>query len=170
VIRVSSGGPGEQAGVQPGDLILAVNDKAISGLADFYRKMWALGGAGVDVHLSIRRGALVREITVHSTDRYEFLWVSPRTLMWTSHGTNEIGSLTMSSPGMATEEPPWWPIIIPVEPGLPLGRWQRSSVSPHSRSAFLSAFQSIYCVFSTWLRFKVSAINRRSGFTQGTYD
>jgi S1-C subfamily serine protease len=113
VIRVSSGGPGEQAGVKPGDLILAVNDKAISGLADFYRKVRALGGAGVDVHLSIRRGAQVREITVHSADRYEFLRMPPRTLMWTSHGTNEIGSLTLSSPGMESEGPPWSPIIIP---------------------------------------------------------
>jgi S1-C subfamily serine protease len=121
VIRVSSGGPAEQAGVQPGDLILAVNDKAISGLADFYRKVWALGGAGVDVHLSIRRGAQVRKITVHSADRYEFLRMPPRTLMWTSHGTNEIGSLTMSSPGMESEGSPWSPIIIPIEPGLPSG-------------------------------------------------
>jgi len=119
VIRVSSGGPAEQAGVQPGDLILAVNDKAISGLADFYRKVRALGAAGVDVHLSIRRGAQVKEITVHSADRYEFLRMPPRTLMLTSHGKNEIGSLTMSSPGMETEGPPWWPIIISMEPGLP---------------------------------------------------
>ena len=106
VIRISSGGPGEQAGVQPGDRILTVNDKAINGLADFYRKVWALGGVGVDVHLSIRRGSRVREITVHSADRYEFLRMPPRTLIRTSHGTNEIRSLTMSSSGMETEKAP----------------------------------------------------------------
>jgi serine protease Do len=78
VIRVSSGGPGEQAGVKRGDLILAVNDKNIDGLADLYRKVWALGGAGIDVGLKTRRGTQIREITVHSADRYQFLRMPPK--------------------------------------------------------------------------------------------
>ncbi len=63
VLRVTSEGPAEQAGLQPGDLILTVNEKAVNGLADFYRKIWALGNAGVDVSLSILRGTQIRDIT-----------------------------------------------------------------------------------------------------------
>jgi S1-C subfamily serine protease len=77
VIRVSSGGPGEKAGVQRGDLILAVNGVEVKGLADYYRKVWALGGAGVDVNLRILRGAKVEEMIINSIDRNELLRMSP---------------------------------------------------------------------------------------------
>jgi len=73
ILRVTSEGPAERAGLQPGDLILTVNGKAVNGLADFYRKVWALGNAGVDVSLSILRGTQIHDITVHSADRYQFL-------------------------------------------------------------------------------------------------
>jgi S1-C subfamily serine protease len=72
VIRVTSGGPAERAGLQPGDIILTVNLKAVNGLADFYRKVWALGKAGVAVPLSILQGTRMRDINVHSADRYAF--------------------------------------------------------------------------------------------------
>jgi len=54
-----------------------VNGKPVNGLADFYRKVWALGNAGVDVSLSILRGAEVRDIKVRSADRYQFLRLKP---------------------------------------------------------------------------------------------
>jgi S1-C subfamily serine protease len=50
-----------------------VNGKAVEGLADFYRKVWALGNAGIEVTLSLLRGTEIREITVRSDDRYQFL-------------------------------------------------------------------------------------------------
>jgi len=81
VLRVTSEGPAEQAGLQPGDLILTVNEKAVNGLADFYRKVWALGNAGVDVSLSILRGTQIRDITVHSADRYQFLRLKPTKIL-----------------------------------------------------------------------------------------
>jgi len=77
VIRITSEGPAEHAGLRPGDLILKVDGKAINGLADFYRKVWALGNAGVDVSLNILRGTQIRDITVHSADRYQFLRLKP---------------------------------------------------------------------------------------------
>lgn len=78
VIRVTSGGPAEQAGLRPGDIILTVNLNAVNGLADFYRKVWALGSAGVDVPLSILQGTRMRDIKVRSADRYESFRLKPR--------------------------------------------------------------------------------------------
>jgi len=81
VIRVTSGGPAERAGLKPGDLILTVNEKAVNGLADFYRKVWALGNAGAEVSLSILHGIQIRNVTVRSTDRYQFLLLRPQKIL-----------------------------------------------------------------------------------------
>ncbi|MDH4265973.1 MAG: S1C family serine protease [Deltaproteobacteria bacterium] len=81
ITRVTPGGPAERAGLQPGNLILTVHGKAVSGLADFYRKVWALGQAGVEVPLSVLQGIQIRDITVHSADRYQLLMLKPRKLI-----------------------------------------------------------------------------------------
>ena len=78
ITRTTSDGPAEQAGLLPGDLVLAVGGKEVEGLGDFYRKIWATGDAGVDIHLSILRGMRIREIAVRSADRYQFLLMKPR--------------------------------------------------------------------------------------------
>jgi len=77
VIRVSPKGPAEQAGLQSGDIILTVNQSAVAGLADFYRKVWALGKAGVGVPLGILQGTRIRDIKVRSGDRYQYLRAKP---------------------------------------------------------------------------------------------
>jgi S1-C subfamily serine protease len=77
-IRVTSGGPSESAGIQPGDIILTVDGKAVNGIADFYRSVWSLGSAGIDVKLSILQGAEIRKITIRTADRYQFLKLSPK--------------------------------------------------------------------------------------------
>ncbi len=69
VEHVRSGGPFEMAGIEAGDIILAVNNKAVEGMADFYRKVWALGNAGVVVPLTVLQGIQIRQILVHSTVR-----------------------------------------------------------------------------------------------------
>jgi S1-C subfamily serine protease len=73
VLRVTAGSPAEKAGLQPTDVILTVNKNTVNGLADFYRKFWALGKPGVKVPLSILQENQVRNLTVHSANRYQFL-------------------------------------------------------------------------------------------------
>jgi serine protease Do len=78
VFRVGPGGPADQAGLQYGDIILKVENDAVNGLADFYRKIWALGHVGVDVHLSVLTGTEIKQITVRSADRYQYFKLNPR--------------------------------------------------------------------------------------------
>jgi S1-C subfamily serine protease len=78
VTRVTNEGPAAQAGIQTDDLILKVNGRAVEGLADFYRKVWGLGNAGVEVTLSILKGTEIRDITLRSADRYKFLQQPPQ--------------------------------------------------------------------------------------------
>ncbi len=77
VQRVASGGPAELAQLLRDDIILSVGDEEVSGMADFLRKVWATGPAGVSVRISILRDGSIREITVPSTDRYEWLKLNP---------------------------------------------------------------------------------------------
>jgi S1-C subfamily serine protease len=72
VERVTEGSPSEKAGIKTGDIILAVNKQDVHGMADFYRKVWALGNAGVDVPLRILQGIQIRDIVVHSTARSQY--------------------------------------------------------------------------------------------------
>jgi len=81
ITRVTPGGPAERAGLQSGDLILTVKGEAVKGLSDFYRKMWALGNAGVEVPLNILKGIQIREITIRSADRYQFLLLKTKKVL-----------------------------------------------------------------------------------------
>jgi S1-C subfamily serine protease len=73
VSRVAAYGPAAAAGIAADDIILAVKGAPVTSLADFYRKVWALGQAGVEVPLTVLRGAGVAEIAVTSDDRYKHL-------------------------------------------------------------------------------------------------
>jgi S1-C subfamily serine protease len=73
VTRVAAGGPAQSAGMKVGDLVIGVDGKAVSGLADFYRKLWALGPSGITVRLDVLRGASVTPVPIKSTDRYRWL-------------------------------------------------------------------------------------------------
>ncbi|MGD2096628.1 MAG: S1C family serine protease [Desulfobacterales bacterium] len=76
IIRVTPEGPAAKAGIKAGDVVVAVNQTPVKGLAQFFRRVWASGPAGVKVTLSILQETQVREIRVPTADRYRFLKVS----------------------------------------------------------------------------------------------
>jgi S1-C subfamily serine protease len=73
VVRVSKSGPADQAGVDPGDIIMGVGGEKVADQADFYRRLWKLGPAGTEVKLRVLKGGDVRELPVKSIDRMEVL-------------------------------------------------------------------------------------------------
>ncbi|MCE2509568.1 MAG: serine protease [Alphaproteobacteria bacterium] len=77
VTEVAKGGPADQAGIKPSDIILSVAGAPVKGQADFYRKLWALGDAGTEVPLTLLGKRGMQEVTVTSADRYDWLKLDP---------------------------------------------------------------------------------------------
>ena len=73
VVGLADGGPAERAGLKVGDAILAVRGSKLRNLAGFFRRVWALGHAGVEVPLTIERDGRSADIGVASGDRNGFL-------------------------------------------------------------------------------------------------
>jgi hypothetical protein len=44
----------------------------VATLADFYRRVWARGAAGVEVPLKVLRGIQVRDVSIRSIDRVQY--------------------------------------------------------------------------------------------------
>ena len=77
VARVSAEGPAERAGLKAGDLVLAVGGEEVGSLAEFYRKVWARGAAGVEVPLRVLQGVQMKDVSVRSIDRLEYFRQKP---------------------------------------------------------------------------------------------
>jgi len=73
VIGVSNNGPAARAELKAGDVILGINGDKIASQSEFYRKLWALGPAGVDVPLTVHHEGVTFDVTVASTDRAKLL-------------------------------------------------------------------------------------------------
>jgi serine protease Do len=73
VVRVARDGPAESAGIDRGDVVLALDGEPVADQADFYRRLWRLGPAGTEVTLRLRSGGTVREIRLRSIDRMDVL-------------------------------------------------------------------------------------------------
>jgi len=71
--RVTPGGPAQQAGLAPGDVIVGVGEEPVASQADFYRKLWKAGPAGSEIPLRVLKGGAIRELKVRSIDREDFL-------------------------------------------------------------------------------------------------
>lgn len=77
VSRVAREGPAERAGLASGDIVIGVGGEEVASLADFYRKVWARGAAGVEVPLRVVQGLQVKDLRVHSIDRLEYFRRKP---------------------------------------------------------------------------------------------
>lgn len=77
VMQVNDESPADHAGIRAGDIILSVNGEAVETLETFYRKLWTRGPAGVEVVLTVLHGPIVRDVTVRSIDRQEFMRRKP---------------------------------------------------------------------------------------------
>ncbi len=73
IVGVSGKGPAALAELKAGDVILAINGDKITSQAGFYRKLWALGSAGVDVPLTVHHEGVTFDVVLASTDRARLL-------------------------------------------------------------------------------------------------
>jgi S1-C subfamily serine protease len=72
-VGIAPKGPAARAELKTGDVILAVKGENVSSLASFYRKVWSLGQAGVEVPLTLYREGVTFDVRVNSSDRQKFL-------------------------------------------------------------------------------------------------
>ena len=73
IVGLAGDAPAQRAGLRAGDIVHAVAGAPVSSLPDFYRAMWALGRAGVDVPLTLEREGDRFDVTVTSADRNRFM-------------------------------------------------------------------------------------------------
>ncbi|QOZ31283.1 S1C family serine protease [Bradyrhizobium sp. CCBAU 53421] len=73
VVGVASKGPAARAELKTGDVILAVDGDKVTSQTGFYRKLWSLGAAGVDVPLTVYHEGVTFDVTLSSIDRMKLL-------------------------------------------------------------------------------------------------
>ena len=73
VVGIAGKGPAARAELKTGDVILAVNGDKITSQTGFYRKLWSLGAAGVDVPLTVYHEGVTFDVVLSSTDRAKLL-------------------------------------------------------------------------------------------------
>jgi len=73
IVGLSARGPAYKADLKSGDVVLAVGGSEVDSLSTLFRRIWALGHAGVTVPLTISRDGRVFEVHVASMDRNRLL-------------------------------------------------------------------------------------------------
>ena len=73
IMGIAPRGPAQRADLRTGDIVLAIADEDVSDLASFYRRLWSLGDAGVEVPLTIYRDGDTFDVRLNSTDRTRLL-------------------------------------------------------------------------------------------------
>lgn len=73
VAGVAHKGPARKAGLKRGDIIVATDGTQVTSLAKFYRQVWSLGDAGVEVPLTIYREGRNLDVRLVSIDRRSVL-------------------------------------------------------------------------------------------------
>jgi serine protease Do len=69
IVRVNKDGPAEAAGLQAGDVVLAVDDTRVASLETFYKKLWDRASPEASIRLTVLQGADIKTITLKPVDR-----------------------------------------------------------------------------------------------------
>lgn len=77
VLRTSPDSPAQQAGLQPGDVVLAVDGTTVTSLEGFYKKIWDRADPEGEVTLQVLQGAEVRTLKIKGVDRMKTLLRPP---------------------------------------------------------------------------------------------
>lgn len=72
IAGLADDGPAEQAGVETGDILVAVAGEKPGSLGEVWRRVWSQGPAGVEIPLLVERQDRMLEIRVKSADRLLF--------------------------------------------------------------------------------------------------
>lgn len=76
--RVSPDSPASRAGIQPGELVISVDDIAVVSMSGFFRSIWRGRQAGDAVTLKLLSPeGQIREVAVESMDRNDWLRLDP---------------------------------------------------------------------------------------------
>lgn len=73
IVGIVPKGPAARAELKTGDVILSVKGEPVSSSAQFYRRLWSLGAAGIDVPLTLYREGDTFDVDVVSSDRARLL-------------------------------------------------------------------------------------------------
>lgn len=73
VMRVNDEGPAQEAGLQAGDVVLAVDDKRVASLEDFYKQLWARATPDTLVRLTVLQGPDIKTVEVRPRNRMQTL-------------------------------------------------------------------------------------------------
>ena len=73
VVGLAKDGPAQKADLRTGDVLLSVAGGEVHELAAFYRRVWSLGPAGIDIPISVYRDGKTIETRLKSGDRARFL-------------------------------------------------------------------------------------------------
>ena len=73
ITGVAEGSPAQLADIREGDLITQVAGNDVDTLSEFYRRLWSLGPAGIEVPLTAVRGGMRFHVKARSVDRSDLL-------------------------------------------------------------------------------------------------
>ncbi|HSV45659.1 MAG TPA: S1C family serine protease [Ramlibacter sp.] len=69
VLRVNKDGPAQAAGLESGDVVLAVDGAKVTSLEQFYKGIWAHANPDDEIKLTVLQGAEVKTIAIKGVDR-----------------------------------------------------------------------------------------------------
>jgi serine protease Do len=73
IMRVNKESPAQEAGLQPGDVVLAIDDAKVATLEAFYKKLWDRAAPDAQVKLTVLQGAEIKTILLKPVDRMSTL-------------------------------------------------------------------------------------------------